>query len=266
MTCDVEGDPFPDVVWHRPDGAEVRTDFTFATADTSTLVGITADYSLHHGSWKVKAVSYNTTASVSVQVTVLRVTTQSTTATTAVGSKNSVNPSNNNNNSNNSSNNNNNGNNGNNNNINNNINYASKPTPSPGGLPVTYPGGKHVSQKLPASVGPGTRWTNGNFPAFPITALPSHSGGVKLSKPKSSETGSGGTTRSVGGRNDNTKVVNNISSEDSIDHSIIVLVAIISGAVVCIVGMTLFALTVYKIRHKRQIHARRRRPSADLYR
>ncbi|KAK3764947.1 hypothetical protein RRG08_045749 [Elysia crispata] len=179
ITCDVEGDPFPDVHWYRPDGTKVQADVTFATADTATLTRITADYSLHHGSWVVKVVSYNTTASMSVQVTVLTVTTQSGTTTTTM-SQHAVNTQTHNNH----------------NSINSNsIHYTSHSPSSPRSSPFTSSGGRLVTNLAPTS------------------------------------------TSSVSQR-----------------------------SVVCIVGMAVFALTVYKIRQKRQIHARRRRRSTELYR
>ncbi|RUS77966.1 hypothetical protein EGW08_014275 [Elysia chlorotica] len=275
ITCDVEGDPFPDVFWYRPDGTQVQSDVTFATADTSTLVGITADRSVHHGLWRVRVVSYNTTATKTVQVTVLTVTTQSstTTITPTTGSSSQhagttrVHSSNN----------------------NNSLQFISSTTLSPQSVPFISPGGRPISNLVPSSISPGSKGSNGNNA---IVSTPSGTGLGQLSTTRIPGSGPGGgntnnndnskSTKNNSNKNNNNSNSNNNndkndnrfnssnnnnnSNNSSIDHNIIVLVAILSGTVVCIVGMTLFALTVYKIRQKRQIHARRRRRSADLYR
>ncbi|GFR87293.1 leucine-rich repeat and fibronectin type-III domain-containing protein 5 [Elysia marginata] len=261
ITCDVEGDPFPDITWYRPDGTQVQTDVTFAIADTVSLTAITADYSLHHGAWKVKAVSYNTTASISVQVTVLRLTTQSKIHTTTIPAH-SRQPGNHNNQANQGSNNN---------NKNSTLNPIGRPTLSSRGLPLTYAGGKPVTPDHPASVASGSGNSGGNKPVVPVTSSP---GGIQSPKGRTQGSEHDNTTSKNKNKNKNSgknsnKNDNGNNSEDGgngIDNNMVLFVAIVCGSLVCIVGMTLFALTVYKIRKKRQIHARRRRQSEDLYR
>ncbi|GFN77778.1 leucine-rich repeat and fibronectin type-iii domain-containing protein 5 [Plakobranchus ocellatus] len=256
ITCDVEGDPFPDVTWSRPDGTVVHTDFTFATADTATLVGLKAVYSLHDGSWQVKAISYNTSATHLVKVTVLTLTTHTTDRSSSSSSSSVSQKSANQQNS----------------SIYTSSFSSQAPSAAVFGSFTKRPGGGFTLQGLtPATIQPlphvsrVSRLNSG----YSSTSVPS--GGAPHSntaKPTSSVEAGGFDKNDH--RNDGNKSGaggdSNSTNGGEINHNIIILAAIIAGTVVCVVGMTVFAVTVYKIRKKRQIHARRRRTSAEIYR
>lgn len=240
VTCTITGDPFPDVVWKRPDS--IQFSYTLQADVTSqTSISIpAADYILHDGTWTLEVFNYNGSHSKMIEIDVIQPTTTSTTAATTKRSTAAGNPH----------------------------SYGSSTTSLSGNSGSSKTPSQPVGQTL-TPVGGNKHGISNGGTTHPVNSLgpnsfsskwPPHSSNVPHPSVTSFPLSNGPKVPSSSPKS----MTATDKSSLPADFNTVLVIAVTASSIVFLIGISIFVLAVLKTKKRSRISAKRRSISSGI--